>query len=202
MTRIFFGGSFDPVHRGHLAMADAAKKWVKPREFYWIPTWISPHKLEVPPAAVEDRLALLQCALQSRIGEEVLDLEIQRKGPSYTVDTLRTLQENAPNPKDYFILGGDSLERLADWKDIGEIMRRVTFLIAPRGDWGPEMEAGWRASLPEDLNTLFQGQWLPMAPVAVSSHNLRAQLRQGEDVVLDFPEGVLDEIRSRRLYQS
>jgi len=202
MTRIFFGGSFDPIHRGHLAIADAVKKMVQPTDFFWIPAWISPHKIQTPPAAVQDRLALLQCALKPRENEVILDLEVRREGPSYTIETLRILQENPPKQEDYFVLGGDSLERIAQWRDIGEIMTRVTFLIAPRLHWGPESELGWRATLPEGLSAVFKGQWLPMEPVDLSSREIRDQVRLEKEIPEDFPNGVLSEIRRRCLYQS
>lgn len=176
---LVFGGSFDPVHNGHIAMADAAQGAKHPQKILWVPSRHAPHKPDSPPARAEERVAYLHAVVNSRPGEEVCTMEIHREGLSYTVDTLRALEMQYPGVDLYFLLGGDSLSHLKTWRDLPELFQRVQFLFAPRSGWGPERLEEFRETLPAELNVLFRAEFLPMKEVDVSSTEVRASLAKG-----------------------
>jgi len=187
---LVFGGSFDPVHNGHIAMADAAQKTKHPEKILWVPSRHAPHKPDMPPANAAERVAYLHAVVDQRPGEEVCTLEIQREGLSYTVDTLRELEIQYPGKDFSFLLGGDSLSHLTTWRDLPELFRRVSFLFAPRRGWGPESLQPFRDALPEGLRTSFRAEFLLMQEVHVSSTEVRTAISKGL-LPIDVPAAVV-----------
>lgn len=201
MRLAVFGGSFDPVHRGHLAVADAARRHLRPDHLLWVPARHAPHKPGQPPAPAADRVALLELALADRPGEELCLLELERPGPSYTVDTLEALRQQHPGAELNLVLGADSLGHLGTWKDLGRILELAGLALVPRPGWGPEALAVFRRSLPPDLARRLRAAFLPMEEVAISSTGLRRLLaRRDPRAAAWLPPGVLEEIRRRGLY--
>lgn len=182
---LVFGGSFDPVHDGHIAMADAAQREKRPDKILWVPSRHAPHKPDMPPASAEERVAYLHAVVDERPREEVCTLEVHRDGLSYTVDTLRELETQYPGEELYFLLGGDSLSHLTTWRDLPELFARVHFLFAPRVGWGMERLQPFREALPENLQASFRAEFLPMDEVDVSSTEVRSALELGK-----MPQGV------------
>lgn len=183
--RIVFGGSFDPVHRGHLAMADAAQEHCRATEILWVPSRHAPHKPTTPPAGGDARLSFLEAVVGPRKGESVCTLELEREGLSFTVDTLRQLAERHPGEGFAFLLGGDSLSHLATWRNLQELFTRVEFLFVPRSGWAQDKLEPFRANLEPSLRAIFRGRFLPMQVVDCSSTEIRGALDQGimpEDV--------------------
>ena len=110
-----FGGSFDPIHHGHVILARAAREKLGLDRIVFIPAHQSPHKTEGKPASAEDRLAMIQLATAGEDGFEVADLELHRPPPSYTVDTLRELQTSHPNDEFVLLIGADNVSRFETW---------------------------------------------------------------------------------------
>ncbi|RMF86947.1 MAG: nicotinate (nicotinamide) nucleotide adenylyltransferase, partial [Nitrospirae bacterium] len=177
MRLAVYGGSFDPVHRGHLAVADAARRHLRPARLLWVPARQAPHKPGRTPAPAADRVALLERALAGREGEELCLLEVERPGPSYTVDTLEALRASFPDAALTLVMGADSLAHLGTWKDLGRILELAALALAPRPGWGPEALARFRAGLDPGLAARLRASFLPMAEVPVSSTELRELLR-------------------------
>ena len=196
---IVFGGSFDPVHRGHLAMADAAQRELSPTRILWLLSRHAPHKPGKPPAAASVRLALLHAVVDARPGEEICTLELEREGPSYTVETLRLLQQEHADAEFGFLLGADSLSHLHTWRDLPELFRRVQFLLVAREGWGASSLEEFRASLSAELRTLFRARFLPMDVVSASSTAIRADLERG-CMSEGIPSVVADLIRVGECY--
>ncbi len=155
-----FGGSFDPVHAGHFAVADAVLAQETPDRFLWVPAHQSPHKLDRPPASAESRLALLKTALENRPGEEICRLELDRPPPSFMVDTLEALQGLHPDAKFLLVMGGDCQERFLEWHRVARILEIAEPIFIPR--------PGFTTLLPG-----LPGRILPCKPVAASSTALR-----------------------------
>lgn len=197
--RIVFGGSFDPVHKGHLAMADAAQEHCRPQEILWVPSRHAPHKPSTPPAGGDARVAFLEAVVGPREGESVCTLELHREGLSFTVDTLRQLAAQYPEESFAFLLGGDSLSHLATWRDLEELFTRVEFLFVPRTDWGPERLGPFRQTLDPHHRALFRGRFLPMEIVDCSSTEIRAALDRGV-LPESVPEAVAALIQSGHHY--
>lgn len=199
MRLLVFGGSFDPVHCGHEAMADAAWQGVQPDRFLWIPSGHAPHKPALAPAAAELRVAFLRQVLADRPREELCLLEVNRPAPSYSVDTMQALRAQMPTAEIHFLLGSDSLAHLAGWRELERLFELVHFVFAPRRGWPEAALTAFTSALPEDLRPRFHGRFLTMPPVDISSTAIRAALARGEAAAGLHP-GVLDLIRRAGCY--
>lgn len=165
-TRIaLYGGAFDPVHRAHLAVAQAVRRQVAVDKVVFIPAAQSPLKRHGPFASDADRLKMLEIALRGEIGFEVDDLELRRGGLSYTVDTVREFQARAPEAELYWIIGGDQLAQLDRWHEIEDLVQGVSFLVLARPGYrlaAPDLAGlSWRqinAPLMEESSTVVREQ--------------------------------------------
>ena len=127
-----FGGSFNPPHVAHLAVAEAARDQVGLDRVVWIPAAMPPHKQRQDLPAAEHRLAMTRLAVADNAAFGVSDIEIERAGVSYTVDTVRALQETYPEVAFYLLVGGDSFAQFGTWVQPDEIARRVPLVVYPR----------------------------------------------------------------------
>jgi nicotinate-nucleotide adenylyltransferase len=196
---LVFGGTFDPVHRGHEAMADAARADLRPDLVLWVPAGRSPHKPDRVTASAEARTAFLQRVLATRPGEELCHLELERPGPSYTVDTLRVLATQHHGAEIFLLLGSDCLEHLATWRDLPALIGLAEFVFAPRRGWPRRAWQEFRDRLDPGLATRFRTRFLAMPEVAARSTEIRAALAQGAEPQHLRP-AVLAEIRRRGCY--
>ncbi|MCP4094140.1 MAG: nicotinate (nicotinamide) nucleotide adenylyltransferase [Planctomycetes bacterium] len=190
MKLVVFGGSFDPVHEGHVAMANAIQEHQNPDLLLWVPSYHAPHKTERPPAVADWRLTMLDSVVARRTGEEVCRLEIEREGLSFTVDTLRQLEKQYGVAHPTLLLGADSLQHLLTWRDVPELFERVRFVFVPRPGWGESQLQDFRIQLSDELRVCFHAEFLPMQEVAVSSTEIREALALGQ-----MPEGLAPSVR-------
>ncbi|OGI08449.1 MAG: nicotinate (nicotinamide) nucleotide adenylyltransferase [Candidatus Melainabacteria bacterium RIFCSPLOWO2_12_FULL_35_11] len=131
MKRIgIFGGTFNPVHHGHLKMAEAARKEYKLSCIYFIPCGIPSHKQKKDLLPAKTRYKLIKKALKGKKYFKVLDIEIKKKKPAYTIDTILSLQSN--DVKLFFLIGQDEFEKLHTWNKANKLAKLVTFLVLPR----------------------------------------------------------------------
>lgn len=139
-----FGGSFDPVHLGHLILAEAALEELDLDRIIFVPAGISPFKQDCPPgASAEERSAMLRLAVAGEPRFSVDDRELRREGPSYTIDTVRSLVGDHPGVRFILLMGADNLRELPTWHSIGELMNLVDVAILDRGDHAPVAENGF-----------------------------------------------------------
>ena len=202
MHVVIFGGSFDPVHCGHLAMANCARAELSPNRFLWVPAWHSPGKQSVDGAAPEERVALLECVMQEREAEEIYAGEIVREGTSWTVDTLRDLEMLYPGANFTLLIGADCLDRLVEWRSVEEVFHRATFAVCPRGGKGVETLEEMKSRLPENLRASFKAVMLSMEEHFCSSTLVRATLRDGGNLDSLVPVVVAKEIAKLDMYQA
>ncbi len=190
MTRIgLFGGSFDPVHLGHLLAAQAACEEFKLDRLFFIPAAQSPLKPEQVPAPAELRLRMLRLALAGETGFEVDDQEIRRGGPSYTVDTVHAYRQHYPKAVLFYIIGADHVGLLPTWRSADELATLVEFLVVPRpGD------------PPVSAKPPFRIQNLIGTPFAVSSSQIRARVKAAQSIRHLVPAAVAEVIRNSGLY--
>lgn len=200
MRILVFGGSFDPVHLGHEAVADAARAALAPDRLLWLPSGQAPHKLHRAAAPAAAREAFLRLVLVNRPGEELDLRELQRPGPSYTVDSLRSLAAECPGAALFFLLGADSLEHLASWRDPAGLFGCAEFVFAPRPGWEPSHLEEFRRELAPALRALFRARWLPMRLSDAGSTAIRAEIARGAEPTGLRP-AVLAEIRRRGCYR-
>jgi nicotinate-nucleotide adenylyltransferase len=192
------GGTFDPVHNGHLLMAEAAMTQHALDEVLFIPDGDPPHKAELAPA--EDRLKMVELALKGREGFRALDMEVRRAGQTFTVDTLERLSSDHPSDQFVFIVGADTLMQIETWRNFPRVASLLSGIAcAPRAGISAEAVDGQIARLKEQYN--LKVLRLSMAPVDVSSTEVRRLVARGLFIGRMVPEGVAQYIRDRGLYQ-
>ncbi len=186
-----FGGTFDPPHRGHLAVAQAAQRtFALDRVLLVVANdpWKKSPDRAITPAA--DRLAMVQALASNQAGLEVSDREIRRGGPSYTVVTLRELAAAHPDSELFLIIGRDLVDDFSSWHESVEIGRLATIVVVDRPGYVTDPQRDWKMLIIE--------------PVDVSSTELREQLQQtspaDSKALSHMTPEVLQVIRSRGLY--
>jgi len=187
-----FGGTFDPIHLGHLAIARAAKAQAHLDNILFVVAAAPPHKPEAVLASADMRAAMITAALKGESGFELSRIELDRPGPSYTVDTLRALKEATPGAALFFIVGYDSALDLPKWHAPREILRLASLLIAPRP-----------RSNTRPLPPMLEGncEMLAMREYPFASSEIRARLQRGESAEDALPPAVGRFIQQHRLYQ-
>ncbi|GII22821.1 putative nicotinate-nucleotide adenylyltransferase [Planosporangium mesophilum] len=186
------GGTFDPIHNGHLVAASEVADEFSLDEVVFVPTGQPWQKDEVDVSPAEDRYLMTVIATASNPRFHVSRADIDRKGPTYTIDTLRDLREAyGPDTDLYFITGADALEKILSWKDADEIFALAHFVGVTRP--GYELSA---AHLPADTVSLVQ-----VPAMAISSTDCRARVAQGKPVWYLVPDGVVQYIAKRSLYR-
>jgi nicotinate-nucleotide adenylyltransferase len=190
MNRIgLFGGSFDPIHVGHLLVAQAACEELKLDRLFFIPAAQSPLKPERVPAPADLRLRMLRLALVGETHYEVDDQEIRRGGPSYSIDTVRTYYRQHPKAAIYYIIGADHVPLLQKWRAADELAALVEFLVVPRS--GDPPVPAWPP---------FRIRNLVGTPIALSSSQIRARVKAGQSIQHLVPAAVAEVIRNSALY--
>ena len=182
------GGTFNPVHNGHLALADEACRKLKLQKMVLIPAYIPPHKGNTNLADAKDRHQMLLMAIEGRDLFEVSDIEIKKGGKSYTVETLKELRAlYGDSAQIYFIVGSDSLKELPAWKDLDEVLKLARFTVVNRP--GFEM-----ADIPVGAEAV------EMPGIDVSSTEIRRRIKEGASIDGLVPEGVREYIEGKGLY--
>jgi len=182
------GGTFNPVHIGHLILAEEAREKLGLDKVIFIPTALPPHKDNVNIAPAEDRLKMLKLATKSNKYFSVSDIEIKRQGRSYTIDTIKALTNKYKNDELYFIIGSDLLKYLNEWKDLSQILKMVKFIAATRPGYSLEQ-------IPPYIQTL------PIRAVDVSGFEVRQCVQQGKSFGYLVMDKVFDHIKKRKLYK-
>ena len=184
-----FGGSFDPVHLGHLLVAQAAVEELGLDRLFFIPTAQSPFKPNEKPAPDSIRLQLLRLALAGKTNCEIDEQEIRRGGISYTIETLRDYAKTFPSAKLFYLIGADNAAKLNEWREANELARLAEFVATPR-------PGGAAAIFPPP----FRGRTLKGFPLGVSSSQIRARVKANLPIENLVPPFVAEAIRAARLY--
>ncbi len=209
-----FGGTFDPFHNGHLRMAVEIVEGLPLSELLLIPSARPPHKPTRPMASAEDRLAMASAAVAGLRGISVLDLELRREGPSYSLLTVRELSERYPGSELLFLIGSDAFAEIAAWHRYLDLLASCDFLMLPRPGIAPEgsFPAGIRIepegnrcyTLPGRSYRLPGGRRLlcPDLPALdISSRSIRERVRRGRSLRGLVPPEVERYIDDRGLYR-
>lgn len=141
-----FGGTFDPVHNGHLHLANVAREALELDEVRFIPCTISPHKLSSHPASAEDRLEMLRLATANLPWAVVDDIEVTSTEPNYSYRTAERMRDRFPDDRLFWIMGGDQWEALPRWKHPEILASIVEFIVLARND-SPQPREGYRMHL-------------------------------------------------------
>lgn len=187
-----FGGSFNPPHVAHLIVAEIARDQFGFDEVWWIPNATPPHKSDDELAGVEHRLAMTRHAVADNPMFRVCEIEIEREGVSYTVETLRALQDEHPDTNFGLLIGSDSLDHFGDWHKPDEIAERVPLVVYKRPGVIEEVAE------PRFANRV---RFVSAPVMEVSGTEIRSRRRAGRSIRYLVPESVRSYIREHNLYQ-
>jgi nicotinate-nucleotide adenylyltransferase len=179
-----YGGSFDPIHHGHLILAREAREQLGLDRVLFIPAAISPHKLTTVPTPAEARYEMLQAALADEPGFEVEDCDLRRTGPSFAIETVRELCARWPEAQFFYLIGHDNVAKLDTWHSCADLCREVQFVVFGRGEH----------DAPHAFPTIVRR-------VDISATEIRARVAQGQSIRYLVPEAVRAIIERRKLYQ-
>ena len=190
MERIgLFGGSFKPVHLGHLLVAQAEREELELSRVFFIPAAQSPFKPDAELAPGKERLRLLRLALAGQTWSAIDEQEIQRGGVSYTIDTVRDYARRFPGANLFYLIGADHVPLLPKWRDARDLARLLEFVVIPRP--GEKLDV-----MPEP----FRGRPLRGFPLGLSASQVRERVRMGLPIELLVSPAVAEAIRNNRLY--
>jgi len=195
------GGTFDPIHVGHLIIAETVRDEMALDKVLFIPAAGPPHKQHLPITAAADRLELVRLAVEGNPAFEPSDIEIERGGVSYTIETVEALRRSYGDETAlFFIIGADTVAELPTWKDIDHLVHLCTFVVAARpGHRIEDMLSEAIGLAPETRQRVFR-HYIDAVLVDISSTDLRARLAEGRSVRYRLPEAVERTIRAKGLY--
>ncbi len=185
------GGTFDPVHLGHVRMAEACKAQLSLDEIWWIPAAVPPHKTrETSP--YEKRRAWIAKVLEGKDGHRILDIEKEREGKSYTYHTLLELHKREPDCHFYFLTGADSLNQLHTWYHWEDILDLCTFVATTR--------PGYDMELPEEIRIVAEKSKggilrVEIDALDVSSTEVRMRVANNQEIMHLIPQVIVDEVK-------
>jgi nicotinate-nucleotide adenylyltransferase len=188
------GGTFDPIHHGHLVAASEVQSWFDLDEVLFVPTGQPWQKSDRDVSPPEDRYLMTVIATAANPRFRVSRVDIDRAGLTYTIDTLRELAATYPNDELYFITGADAMAAILTWRDHGELFELAHFVGCTRP--GHEMDESTLEGLPKERVTLVE-----IPALAISSTDCRARVHSGEPVWYLVPDGVVQYIGKHGLYQ-
>ncbi len=216
------GGTFDPVHNGHLHLAEQAQKLFELQEVIFIPAYRSPHKLAFEPVSPEHRMAMLALALKDKPDFSMDIREIDVEKVSYTIETLKGLSSNHPDWKMFLILGGDAFQSIDTWKDCTQLLDFCNILVGTRP--GIEMkisdsikkklslnepETNSHTSAIEKEKIVFRNPekgtkviFFQISPLDISSKDIRQRINKREEIKNLLPPSVDHYIMQNQLYRN
>jgi nicotinate-nucleotide adenylyltransferase len=182
------GGTFNPVHIGHLILAEEAREKLGLDKVIFVPAFLPPHKDGSDVAVAKHRFSMVKLAIKGNKYFVASDIEIKRDGRSYTIDTIKEFKKKFQRDDLYFIIGSDLLKYLDEWKDLNEIIKMVRFVAATRPGYPLER-------IPAYITTL------PIRAVDVSAFEVRECIRDDKSFRYLVPEAVFNYIKRQGLYQ-
>ncbi len=186
-----FGGTFDPIHLGHLLVAEVARQLLALQRVFFVPARIPPHK-RASSSSPEHRFRMVTLACAANPYFEVSDVEIRREGPSYTVDTLRELRKiSSPDAEFFLMMGADSARDLGSWKDHETLLSDAKIVVLGRPGTGED-------SIPSELGARLTFLSTPL--VEISSTDIRRRVGEGGSIRYMVTDAVESFIRAERLY--
>lgn len=196
-----FGGSFNPVHTGHLILAQDAADAFELDTVIFVPAAIPPHKLTQTLVTPEQRLDMVRLALEEHSKWEVSDEEIRRGGVSFSIDTVRHFTRMHPEADLYFIIGGDTLPELHTWKEIGNLLELCKVVTMVRPGFDPATLKGRSLGLPEPAVKDLVSRVTVGHVVGISSTEIRMRVAQNKPISYLVPREVERYIHEHMLYR-
>lgn len=187
----FFGGTFDPIHAGHLEMARSAQEELGLHRVYFVPASRNPFKEDGPQVSDEDRVEMINLAIAGHPRFSIWEGELDREGPSYTLESIRYIERVYPNSHLFWIIGYDQLGGLANWYGIGQLVFKVGFILVARPGYPMEWPGIPGLTLYPVRNRLLD----------ISATDIRRKLQAGLPLSGEVPAAVEAHIREKGLYR-
>jgi nicotinate-nucleotide adenylyltransferase len=200
MRTALYGGSFDPIHHGHLILAREAMEQLALDRVVFIPAAQSPHKLTRMPAPPQVRLAMVSVAIAGEPCFECDSSEIEREGPSFTVDTVEAWRAKAPDDELFLLIGEDNVRELPTWRRYGELCDMVEFVVFGRDPATPPRDYTY-VTFEMGARTPLREMPVIQRRVDISATEVRKRVAQGRSIRYLVPEAVRAIIAAHRLYQ-
>lgn len=195
------GGTFNPIHTGHLKIASGVYNKFDVSRIIFIPVNQPPHKSADKFVEPHQRYEMIKEAIRGVDYFEVSDIEIKRKGKSYTIDTVQTLlQQYGADSEIYLIIGADSVSELNTWRDIVLLTKMCKFVVVNRPDYAIAGLENLTHVLAKDVILGIKSRMVEIPPVAASSTLIRKKLKNGENITDLTPKAVVDYIKENKLY--
>jgi nicotinate-nucleotide adenylyltransferase len=191
-----FGGTFDPIHQGHLILAEQCRESCRLDRVWFVVTGAPPHKAGER-TAVAHRLEMVRIAIAGHSAFAVSEIEASRPGPHYSVETLEAIRRDQPTDEMFFLIGGDSLADLPSWREPARIAQLATIVVCNR----PAVDSGEPTHLPNfgpDAHPLMA---VAIPPIGIASSDLRQRLAEGRSIRYMVPRGVEAYIEVQGLYR-
>lgn len=180
------GGTFNPPHIGHLMIAEQVKDQLDLAEVWFIPTYFPPHK-QKSNTTVDQRIKMLEKSIDNNNSFSINLIEVERKGTSYTIDTIKILKERFPNLEFYFIIGADMVEYLPNWKKIDELVELITFVGVRRSNYL--------------LKSPYPIKVVDVPIIEISSTDIRRRVKNKQSIKYLVTDSVLEYIGENHLYE-
>jgi nicotinate-nucleotide adenylyltransferase len=196
-----FGGTFDPIHYGHLILAEQCREQGRLDQVWFVPAPRPPHKTDQPLTKFEQRVEMLALAVAGNPTFRIDEIEKERTGPSFTVDTLAELQKRHPGNEFFLLVGSDTLKDLPRWHDPVGVLRRAGLLVMLRPNHPVMAVEQLRASvqLPADVDLDLEVAETPL--IDISSRDLRRRVVLGKSLRYFLPRAVEVYIAEKRIYR-
>ncbi len=188
------GGTFDPVHMGHLVAADQVLFYHNLDEVWFMPAYRPPHKLNMNISSFKQRVEMLEKVLKLDSRYKICTIEMERNGPSFTLDSMKELITRYPQHSFYFVIGGDMIKSLSKWYGIEELVELVQFIGLKRIGYIEDSRTE------QEKKILSKVTMLPMPQLEISSSLIREWVKIGREIRYVVPESVEKYIKENNLY--
>ncbi len=197
-----FGGTFDPIHLGHLILAEQCREQAQLEQVLFVPAALPPHKRDQALTSFAQRVEMLSLAISGHAAFRIDELEKDRAGASYTVDTLTQLHTTRPGDEFFFILGSDSVRDLPLWYKPRQILELATLLVVARADYPTFSAEELRAALGLNAEFPLRYQIVDAPLITIASRDIRQRVTEGRSVRYMIPRAVEAYIKEKGLYRS
>ncbi len=196
-----YGGSFDPIHFGHLLIAELVRERLNLDEIRFVPAAVSPLKLNQQPTDAKHRVDMIRLAIGGNVHFKLDERELQRGGPSFTVDTLAEIKAESPSSDLFFLMGADSLADFHAWREPQRICELAFVAIVARGGHATPDLAKIQTYLPKDQAKQAAEHLVQVPQFEISSTEIRERVRHAMSIRYQVPAAVEVYIESAKLYR-